>query len=145
MTYGVATEVADLPTGSATYSGRVAGNEWDGPSFITNRGSFNGNLSLTANFDAGSVGGSVTGIQYRAPGETDFGPFGGSLSFDNGAISGDGFTADLAGPQGQTGRYEGTASGQFYGPAAAEVGGVFQGTHTGESSVLQGWFGGTKQ
>ena len=47
--------------------------------------------------------------------------------------------------QGQTGRYEGTASGQFYGPAAAEVGGVFQGTHTGESSVLQGWFGGTKQ
>ena len=145
LAYGVSTGASDLPSGTATYSGRAAGDEWTGPSFNTNRGSFTGSLSLTANFDTNSVDGSVTGIRYRAPGQTEFGPLEGSFSFDSGTISGSGFTADLAGPQGETGRYEGTASGQFYGPAATEVGGVFQGTHTGENSVLHGWFGGKKQ
>ena len=145
LTYGVATDVGDLPTGTADYSGRVEGNTWDGPSFTTNRGSFTGDLSLTANFDAGSVGGSVTGIQYQAPGESAASPLGASFSFDSGTITGNGFSADLAGPDDGTGRYEGSADGQFFGPAAAEVGGVFQGTHTGNSTVLHGWFGGEKQ
>ena len=145
LSYGVATDVADLPTGTATYSGHAAGEEWNGVSFNRNRGSFTGNLSLMANFDANSVNGSITGIQYRPPGESDFVPGDVSLSLDNGSISGSGFSAELTGTPGQTGRYEGTANGQFYGPAAAEVGGVFQGTHTGEGTVFTGWFGGEKQ
>lgn len=145
LTYGVATEVADLPTGTANYSGRAAGNTWDGPNFITQRGSFTGDLSLTANFDAATVGGSVTAIQYRAPGQSAFSPLGTSLSFDSGTIAGNGFSADLAGSNDGSGRYEGSADGQFYGPSAAEVGGVFQGTHTGDGTVLHGWFGGEKQ
>ena len=36
-------------------------------------------------------------------------------------------------------------TGQFFGPAAAEVGGVLQGTRTGDNSVVYGYFGGTKQ
>ena len=41
--------------------------------------------------------------------------------------------------------FNGAMTGQFFGPAAAEVGGVLQGTRTGDNSVVYGYFGGTKQ
>jgi len=35
--------------------------------------------------------------------------------------------------------------GHFYGPAAAEAGGVLSGTLSDGDDVVRGWFGGTKQ
>ena len=53
-------------------------------------------------------------------------------------------TADLTGQQSQAG-FTGDMTGQFFGPAAAEVGGILEGTNTGDSSVVHGYFGGTQQ
>ena len=150
MTFGAVTDDAGMPSGSATYSGRAAGADWEGPDFA-DRTSFNGNLTLTADFDGGSIGGSITGI--TVPGASRPEVIDGSLVFDNGRISGSRFTADVTGaplPPTVT-RMAGTATGEFYGPAAAEVGGVFRGKTTGVdpdgpfSSVWHGWFGGRKQ
>ncbi|MDE0057827.1 MAG: transferrin-binding protein-like solute binding protein [Defluviicoccus sp.] len=46
LTYGVETGAANLPAGTASYSGSVAGNTWTGPSFFAHRGIFTGDLSL---------------------------------------------------------------------------------------------------
>ena len=152
LAYGAATEVADLPTGTATYTGRAAGADWEGPDW-SDRTALAGDLRLTADFDGGTVDGSVTGIEVRSPGQSVWQAIGGSLMIHNGGISGSRFTADLTGtslPEWIT-DMDGTAMGGFYGPAAAEVGGVFQGTSTRLSpdgpfsTVWHGWFGGKKQ
>ena len=70
----------------------------------------------------------------------------GELAISNGAISGNEFTADLAGSI-DPGTFDGDMSGQFFGPAAAEVGGVMSGEYAkpGETVVLHGFFGGKQQ
>ena len=76
----------------------------------------------------------------------EYGSVVGEVAISNGAISGNEFTADLAGSI-DPGTFDGDMSGQFFGPAAVEVGGVMSGEYAkpGETVVLHGFFGGKKQ
>ena len=66
------------------------------------------------------------------------------MTISGGSIADSTFTADLTGTGDEDSRYEGDVSGQFFGPAAEEVGGVLEATHTGDSTILTGWFGGKR-
>lgn len=138
--YGVATET--LPPGTATYKGRIyASSEPMDHAEHALRSTIRGSLSLTADFDAGTVGGTVDEIETRASGASTFETTDGLITIETGAISGSQFEADLTGRRGQAG-FEGEMTGQFFGPDATEVGGILKGTNTSDSSVVYGWFGG---
>ena len=141
MVYGNRTEVADLPAGTASYAGRVRafGYPSDDPS-SSSQSDMRGSLALMADFANSDVTGRIHNIEIRDESST------GALAISNGAISGSGFTADVAGTI-DPGSFDGDMSGQFFGPAAAEVGGVLSGEYTepGETIVVHGFFGGKKQ
>ena len=137
---GVPTEVTDLPAGTATYEGRASFVTWpsDNPRLDANvRG--DGRLTLNADFDASTVDGSIDQIS------NVFGPLD-AVAIEHGTIQGGELTADLRGAQGGA-TFDGDMTGRFYGPGAAEVGGVLTGSYTDAqaSIVVQGWFGGGMQ
>ena len=140
VAYGAATETADLPAGTATYEGRAHLQAWlpDSPSYST-RIDGSGRLTLNADFDASTVGGAIDQLAVPDSPLTE-------IAIENGAIRGAELSADLRG--GEAGaRFDGALAGRFFGPQAAEVGGVLEGTYTDPSvtTVVQGWFGGEKQ
>ena len=138
--YGVATET--LPSGTATYNGRIrASSEPMDHADHALRSTIRGSLSLTANFDAGTVGGTIDEIETKASGASTFETTDGLITIETGAIAGSRFEIDLTGQRGQAG-FEGEMTGQFFGPDATEVGGILKGTNTSDSSVVYGWFGG---
>ena len=148
MVYGNRTEVADLPAGTASYEGRMFafGNPSDDPDAAV-QDYIRGSLTLTADFANSDVTGRMYDFETRkgtSSGEYDDAT--GELTISNGAISGNEFTADVAGSI-APGTVDGDMSGQFFGPAAAEVGGVLSGEYAkpGETVVLHGFFGGKKQ
>ena len=148
MVYGNRTEVADLPAGTASYEGRMFafGNPSDDPDDAV-QDYIRGSLTLTANFANSDVTGRMYDFETRKgtfSGEYDDAT--GELTISNGAISGNEFTADVAGSI-APGTVDGDMSGQFFGPAAAEVGGVMSGEYAkpGETVVLHGFFGGKQQ
>ena len=152
-TGGFRTETADLPTGTAMYEGAMRGD-----SHLTNdpsagRLSMRGSLRLTADFDEGSLEGRISEIAVRPddpkvwsnlPNTTYF-------AIDDGQIVDGQFTASVTGmdsnanaPMSETVRgYEGGVLGEFYGPEAAEVGGVLNASR--DDRVMSGVFGGVKQ
>ena len=137
---------ADMPAaGQASYEGRAAAFVWNpnpgevGGAFQVNQDLYRGDLSLTADFAAATVAGQIGNLRHSPPGRTQTNSIPGSLSIQNGQIDGNALSADLTG-LGLTG----TANGAFYGPDAAEVGGVLTGTHS-DGGLLQGWFGGDKE
>ena len=137
---GVPIEASDLPAGTATYEGRAHFLTWpsDNPQQASNvRG--DGRLTLNADFDASTVGGSIDQIANVLGTIAE-------VAIENGAIQGGELTADLRGAQaGAT--FDGDLTGRFYGPGAVEVGGVLEGSYTspGVATVVQGWFGGEMQ
>ena len=138
--YGVATDA--LPLGTATYNGRVrASSEPMDHADHALRSTIRGSLSLTADFDAGTVGGTIDEIETRASGASTFETTDGLITIAAGAIAGSRFEADLTGQRGQAG-FEGEMTGRFFGPDATEVGGILEGTNTTDRSVVYGWFGG---
>ena len=145
VAYGTPTEVADLPMGTASYAGRVEGEIWSMEA--ANRSEAMAHLlaefNLEANFADSTVGGMIDDFMVREPGDDYHSPEDGEIAIENGVIADSGFTADLTSPQ--LPNFEGDMTGQFFGPGAAEVGGVISGTDPMEGEVLQGWFGGTKQ
>ena len=147
MVYGNRTEVADLPAGTASYSGRVHafGYPSDSPD-SDSQSDMRGSLALMADFANSDVSGRIHDIEIREDPIAQYESHTDELAISNGAISGSGFTADVAGPL-SPGSFDGDMSGQFFGPAAAEVGGVMSGEYTkpGETVVLHGFFGGKKQ
>ena len=137
---GVPTETTGLPAGTATYEGRASFLTWpsDNPRLDAHdRG--DGRLTLNADFDASTVGGSIDQIS-NVLGPLD------AFAIENGTIQGGELTADLRGAQGGA-TFDGDMTGRFYGPGAAEVGGVLTGSYTDAqaSIVVQGWFGGEMQ
>ena len=152
---GVRTDPANMPTGSATYAGGIRADAYkqDSPS-----GDFryrvSGDLNLTADFDAGALEGTVSGIRTRAQGESSWTSLE-TTSFEigNGQIAGGQFTATLTGADTNSAAalddslrgYEGNVLGEFYGPAAEEVGGVFTATRDEDQRVLAGALHGQKQ
>lgn len=142
---GVPTEAADLPSGTADYAGRMfAESEPSANRMSGDTTTIRGNLVLTADFGASTVGGMIDGIEVQAPGQSVYQATDGQWMIGNGSIVGNQLTADLTGQQSQAG-FTGDMTGQFFGPAAAEVGGVLEGTNTGDNAVVHGYFGGIQQ
>ena len=159
--YGSRTRAAAMPAGSATYEGRLAANIWDGddldyPSGITDVG---GDLTLEADFDQSTISGRIDGITVRPQNSGDRLLLSGSnsLAISNGRILGSWFDADWTGVDTNPGSalevsmrdFEGTMEGEFFGPAAEEVGGVIGGhrpaTDTTPEQVIHGGFGARQQ
>ena len=154
--HGIATE--NMPTtGSATYEGRVYADAWDvnDPSDGTGRTRILGALTLEANFGSSEVSGRIDELERREPGESSYQPLGSgsSISISNGMIAGSGFSADwmeVDTDPNNAGEplFSGTMNGGFYGPAAAEVAGEFNGsrpaTATDSEQIMVGVFGGSK-
>ena len=118
------------------------------------RYSVSGDLNLMADFDAGSLEGTMSDIRTR-PHRGSWSPLPDTTSFEigNGQIAGGQFTADLTGADTNSAAalddtlrgYEGSVLGEFYGPAAEEVGGVFTATRDADQRVLYGALHGQKQ
>lgn len=147
MVYGDRTEIADLPAGTASYTGRVYAFSYpsDNPSHSA-EGHLRGSLTLMADFANRGVSGRIHGIETRDVRTDPYEASTGELAINNGAISGNEFTADVTG-QLPPGSFDGDMSGQFFGPAAAEVGGVWSGEYTapGDTVAVYGFIGGKKQ
>ena len=139
------TPTGTLPTGTANYEGRTFAeiHQRDDPNRSA-RSYARGRLALTADFDASTVDGSIDEIEVTPPGDAFFVPSSGNLTIGNGVITDNELAADLTGTQDYA-DFAGNMIGQFFGPAAAEVGGVLQGTYNAGDSVVLGSFGGTKQ
>ena len=146
--YGART--TDMPTtGTAEYAGVMRAIEWPADAAVGTGSSqvtrFRGELSLTANFDTSSVLGNVTGLGSRPGDGSSYQQASGGLGF-NGTIAGNGISAaDLSG-SGVLAHYSnGSVTGAFYGPGAAEVGGVFEAADTTNNKLLTGYFAGDVQ
>ena len=153
-TIGARTEAASMPSGIATYWGTARAD-----SFLENEPSSNPNhqriwgvLRLTADFAGSSLDGRITNIQVRRGSEsnrTDW-PETTYLAIDEGKIVNGQFTAKLTGMDSNANApmneslsgYEGDVLGEFYGPAAEEVGGVFNASR--DDRVMIGWLGGAR-
>ena len=154
VVYGLRTEPTGLPSGTATYSGDFLGR-WHHAKVISNaldRGYTLGELTLTADFSESEVKGQVYNLRNSAtrsgPGEPL--PDGSiilidAISFDDGqfnaSMTGFAPAADVAYG---VGGFHGELLGEFYGPAAEEVGGVFVGSRSTDGTVWEGHFGGKK-
>ena len=143
VVHGVRTAPDDMPTsGDATYDGEVRAESWaarPAGASINDQTRYRGALSLTADFAAGSIAGEIDQLTRRMPGETDYSATSGRLLIDNGSISGNELSGDLSGLG-----YTGTVNGAFYGPAAAELGGMLQATDA-NSNMLHGMFRGRQE
>ena len=141
MVYGRPTAV--LPGGTAEYAGRMYLNRWSRTEpRDSSRKQMRASLALTADFDNRTIGGLLDDWSVR-----DFGRGGSYQDLDdvevlirNGTIANAAFTADLAG---RGGNFTGDMTGRFFGPGAAEVGGVIDGGT--RDNVFEGWFAGKKQ
>ena len=147
--YGAQTRPENLPTGSASYEGRMTSSIWLGDNsepYPEDRQYVYGALLLNADFDNSEVDGLIDQLYLQVG---DFSEpaqamgTGNSIGISNGVIADSGFTADWTGvdadpntPLDETIRdFAGTMLGQFYGPAAEEVGGVMNG-HRGPMGDL---------
>ena len=150
---GLRTETADLPTGTAVYEGGMRGDTHLVNDPSSGRERMSGNLRLTANFDESSLEGRISDIRTWGQDESAWSNLPGTTWFeiDDGQIVDGQFTASLTGmdsnanaPMNGTVRgYEGGVLGEFYGPEAAEVGGVLNASR--DDRVMAGAFGGVKQ
>ena len=151
LTSGARTGAADLPAGTATYVGHMQAENFSSvdPS-STVRHSLSGDLALTADFDASALNGEITNIEkrWREPQPRVWIDLPDTTSFNiaDGQIADGQFTATLTGvdtnesaPLHDSVRgYEGDVRGEFYGPAAEEVGGVISATRDADLRVMIG-------
>ena len=143
--YGARSE--NLPTGSATYEGRITARVWEGddPGYPSGQTRVWGNLALNADFDNSAIDGLIDGLgtepsDNSAPSEQM--AAGNSIVISNGMIADGRFSADWAGNDTDASSaledsirdFAGTMMGEFYGPAAEEVGGVMGGSRAATPS-----------
>ena len=136
IVYGTPTEI--LPAGTADYDGEMYAERWSrtNPSlqFVYGR------MELTADFDNSSIEGMFTDLETQPLGG-DRVEWDADILVKGGTIADTGFSAQLEG-RGRAAGVTGSATGQFFGPDAAEVGGVFSAEN--EDTVDTGYFGGKK-
>ena len=157
-TAGARTDVADLPAGTATYIGGMGAESFsqvDGTSIV--RYSLRGDLSLTADFDASTLAGEITNMRkrWRLPEPRVWIDLPDTSRFDigDGQIADGQFTATLTGVDTNESAslhdsvrgYEGDVLGEFYGPAAEEIGGVISATRDADLRVMSGTIRGHQQ
>ena len=155
---GARTNAVDLPAGTATYVGHMDAEDFSqfDPS-NTVRYSLRADLSLTADFDASTLNGQITNIEkeWRNPRPRVGFSLSDTTRFDisDGQIADGQFTATLSGvdtdnrtPLHDSVRgYKGQVLGEFYGPAAEEVGGVIHATRDADLRVMSGTIHGHQQ
>lgn len=135
------TLTADVPvSGAATYEGRVVAREWSSDSATFTSGStvLDGRFDMIATFGASET--EITGAFSfpNVPGATI--PFATSVTGNQLSVSG------LSIDEGPFAGYQNIGvRGAFFGPAAEEVGGVFEGDNPGASTLMHGWFAGEQQ
>ena len=147
-TYGVETDPANLPRGSATYVGWIYADVFEGsdPASRTSRTRVWSVLRLDTDFDRGKIAGKTDDLQVRFPepdqaaDDTRYRALkGNSIVISDGQIVKGKFAADwmgkdvnvvdktIGGADGSIHGFKGKIVGAFYGPAAEEVGGVLNG------------------
>jgi hypothetical protein len=128
LVFGVRTPSGSVPnTGSAVFDGEAIGTMTDSSGTIY---AISGFAALTADFGAGTVNGDFTGMakfDVLSTVTTAWRDF-----TTTGTISGNTFSGTAAT---KDGRLSGTHQGGFFGPAAAEIGGTFRMTGSGEQAV----------
>ena len=144
-TYGVRTPPENL-SGRATFAGQVQGEIWnaDNPAWNTQTW-LRGTLHLEANLDDGEIAGQINEIRTRPPGVSGYQPLadGNVIDIANTPIDDARFAAEWVGndpnrdaASGETIRgFSGTILGEFYGPAAGEIGGVWSGRRDATDST----------
>ena len=157
-TFGARTMPGNLPTGSATYEGYMYAQRWeaDNPDFGRGGGRYlYGDLILEADLSDMMLSGQIDGIYIpdwsSASGQNE--PLEGSaMAIERTAIDDAEFMAPWVGSGPMDAArdrtlhgFEGTVVGEFYGPAAEEVGGVLSGYRDGmqggSHELLVGGFG----
>lgn len=156
FTFGLGTPADGLPTGTATYAGRVRGHIYDpAAASIGNadaRTHLRGNLALTANLGDGTLQGVANLIHLQAPGASNEIVWGTRLLISDGQIVGSRFTATVTGVDDNPSAalatslrgFTGGAAGGFYGPEGQEAGATFNAVRSEDNRVMVGWFGGTR-
>ena len=143
LVYGVETEAVPV-AGTATYSGLMRARMYFGndPANDTSQHRVNGTLTLTADFGAGTVGGTIDSIRIRPPGKDDSQDDPMTISIASSPIDGGGFAGSWS--EDGAGGFAGEVEARFFGPAAKEVGGVMTGTDPDEGLTLVGSIAGRK-
>ena len=157
-TYGVRTPPEKL-SGRATFAGHAQGEIWNADNPVWNTQTWlRGTLHLEANLDAGEIAGQINELLTRPPGVSEYQPLAdgnvidiASTPIDEARFAADwvGNDANMDAAPGETIRgFSGTVLGEFYGPAAEEIGGVLSGrrdaTDTTPEQFLIGGFHGSQ-
>ena len=157
VTYGMRTRPGNLPTGNATYEGRLTASWWGAegdPNTNLNDVHLQGALTLGVDFGDGTISGRVDTVAIPSWNSDSGGdePVG-AISIAGTGIDEAQFVVDWVGENSDTDAapdrtlsgFTGTILGEFYGPAAEEVGGVLSGlraaTGTTQERYLTGNFG----
>ena len=135
------TPTSEMPvSGTATYAGRVEAREWrsEAAVFSPDTGLYEGSFDMTATF--GASGTEIAGA-FSFPGVP-----GGTIPFAT-SVSGNRLSVDsLDIDSGAFAGYENIGvHGAFFGPAAEEVGGVFDGENPTRGTLMHGYFTGAQQ
>jgi hypothetical protein len=133
--------------GSATYLGRTRFDLTPATGFISNsesRTRLRSDVTMTANFGAGTISGVMDAFEVRDAGQSDFVDVLGSIAMTEAEFTVNGFEGGLAPDAEFLAENDvildssSTYSGAFYGPNAEEVGGVFSVSGTDESEAFNG-------
>ncbi|WP_404404064.1 transferrin-binding protein-like solute binding protein [Pelagibacterium halotolerans] len=136
-------------TASATYSGWAVADSYTVGSDSNDRTRLSGDLTLAADFDAGTIGGTVDDISVKAQSGGSWGAataLTGTIALETATISGNGYTGTLTPDatfltETSMSEFDGTYGGKFYGPDAEETAGTigFSGSD-GDDFVGTGFF-----
>lgn len=145
VAYGARTMSENL-SGRAGYQGRVQAEFWnaDDPNWNTQTRLL-GTLHLQANLDTGEISGRIDELIARPPGAASYRPMAGGNVIDIAStpIEEGRFVAAWVGndpnvnaaPDDTIGGFSGNLLGEFYGPAAEEIGGVIGGRRAATDST----------
>ena len=136
IAFGVQTQPASMPTGSATYNGQALGMGMTGTSAFA----FTGDAQVIANFAGNSVTTAFSNLVTRDLNTNALGslPTLSGTSTIVTAPTGNAYSVSISG-----GGFIGAVDGNFYGPNAEETAGVFQ-AEDGTTMVI-GSYGAKKQ
>ena len=138
-----------LPAGMATYKGPSYWTSYapNVPHIPENGNRYMLDVELAVDFDTKSVQGEFKNMQWTRrrsePGWRSYSTW--EIGLRNGQITDTGIRADLVNTVGDS--FSGSLTGQFFGPAAVEAGGVISGTYEFDSGPheVEGWFGAEKE